>query len=103
MNSQSKTPWPRAVSVIALEQQKLRVQMDDGHEIVLDLAPLVQRRDVYWRLRQDRYFRQASLDPLGGICWPEEEDLAPEGLERYEVPGVGATALAEGRRARGHG
>jgi hypothetical protein len=23
------------------------------------------------------------IDPIGGICWPEGEDLAPDGLERY--------------------
>ncbi len=57
--------------------------MDDGRCLTLDLGPLIQRRDAYWRLRQDRYFRQVSLDPLGGICWPEGEDLAPDGLERY--------------------
>ncbi len=85
MNSLIKTPWPQAVSVVALEQRRLCVQMSDGREIMLDLYPLVQRRDVYWRLRQDRYFRQVSVDPLGGICWPEGEDLAPDGLERYEV------------------
>ena len=28
-------------------------------------------------------FRQVSIDPIGGICWPEGEDLAPDGLERY--------------------
>jgi len=25
------------------------------------------------------------VDPLGGICWPEGEDLAPDGLDRYVV------------------
>ena len=52
MNSPIKTPWPQAVSVVALEQRRLCVQMNDGREIMLDLDPLVHRRDVYWRLRQ---------------------------------------------------
>ena len=85
MNSLNNTPWPRALRVVALEHRRLWVQMNDGRDIVLDLAPLIQRRDAYWRLRQERYFRQVGIDPLGGIFWPEGEDLAPEGLERYEA------------------
>lgn len=73
------------MSVVALEQRRICVQMNDGREVMLGLDPLVQRRDIYWRLRQDRYFRQVSVDTLGGICWLEGEDLAPDGLERYEV------------------
>ena len=85
MNLPVETPWPQAVQVIPLEQQRLRVWMKDGRVLVLDLGSLIRRREVYWRLRQDRYFRQVGVDPIGGICWPEGEDLAPEGLEHYEV------------------
>ncbi|RJP38144.1 MAG: DUF2442 domain-containing protein [Desulfobacteraceae bacterium] len=83
MNLPLKTPWNRAVNVTAIEQYRLRVQMDDGRVMTLDLAPLICRHDAYWRLRQNRYFRMVSIDPIGGICWPEGEDLAPDGLERY--------------------
>ncbi len=24
-----------------------------------------------------------AIDPLGGLYWPEGEDLAPDGLDRY--------------------
>ena len=51
----------------------------------MNLEPLIQGRDAYGRLRQERYFRQVSIDPIGGICWPEGEDLAPDGLERYVI------------------
>jgi hypothetical protein len=83
MSSQVETPLPRAKQVAPLPGHRLRVLMGDGREWTLDLDPLIQRREAYWRLRQDRYFRQVGLDPLGGICWPEGEDLAPDGLERY--------------------
>lgn len=85
MNSPVEIAWPRAVEVVPLEQHRLRVRMDDGGLLILDLQPLIERREAYWRLRQDRYFRQVSLDPLGGICWPEGEDLAPDGLDRYRM------------------
>lgn len=57
--------------------------MDDGTPLSLDLEHLIKHREAYWRLRHERYFRQVSVDPLGGICWPEGEDLAPESLARY--------------------
>ena len=68
MISPSKLPWPHAVNVVAIDAFRLRVQMNDGRHILLDLGPLVRRRDAYWRLRQSRNFRQAGVDPLGGIC-----------------------------------
>jgi len=83
VNSQTEVSWSRVVEVIPLEQHRLRVRTTDSRVMTLDLDCLIQRRDAYWRLRQDRYFRQVRLDPLGGICWPEGEDLAPEGLEQY--------------------
>ena len=64
---------------------RLEVELRSGENILLDLERLIQQRDVYWRLRQPRYFSMVSVDPLGGICWPEGEDLAPDGLGRYVV------------------
>ena len=64
---------------------RLEVELRSGEHILLDLERLIQQRDVYWRLRQPRYFSMVSVDPLGGICWPEGEDLAPDGLDRYMV------------------
>jgi hypothetical protein len=83
MNSQVKTPWLKAVSVIPLEGFQLQVEFENGQEMILDLKKLIQHREHYWRLRNFRYFRQAQIDPLGGIFWPEGEDLAPDGLGRY--------------------
>ncbi|WP_084604552.1 DUF2442 domain-containing protein [Desulfonatronum thioautotrophicum] len=83
MSSAVETPWPRAVAVTPLADFQLRVRMHDGRTLFLDLSDLIARRDAYWRLRQSRYFRQATVDELGGICWPEGEDLCPDGLERY--------------------
>lgn len=68
-----------------LEQRKLRVELDDGRVLTIDLKQLIEQRDFYWRLRRNRYFYQVGIDPLGAICWPEGEDLAPEALERYMV------------------
>jgi hypothetical protein len=72
-----------AVSVQPLPPYQLQVTLRDDREIILNLQTLIEQRDAYWRLRQTRYFCRVSVDPLGGICWPEGEDLAPGGLERY--------------------
>jgi len=83
MTSQVKTPWLKAASVTPLEDFRLQVELENGQEMILNLKKLIQNREHYWRLKNPRYFRQAQIDPLGGIFWPEGEDLAPDGLERY--------------------
>lgn len=83
MNSQVKTPWLKAVSILPLDNFRLQVEFENGQEMILNLRTLIQNREHYWRLRNSRYFRQVYIDILGGICWPEGEDLAPDGLERY--------------------
>ena len=72
---------PGARYVSPLPPHRLRVELRSGETLFLDLDALIRQRDAYWRLRQSRYFAMVSVDPLGGICWPEGEDLAPEGLD----------------------
>ena len=83
MSSAVETPWPQVIEVTPLAQHRLQVLLTTGEQWLIDLDPLIQRRDIYWRLRQDRYFRKVGIDPLGALCWPEGEDLAPDSLARY--------------------
>ncbi len=83
MSSAVETPWPQVIKVTPLPQHRLQVLLTTGEQWLIDLDPLIQRRDIYWRLRQDRYFRKVGIDPLGALCWPEGEDLAPDSLARY--------------------
>ena len=83
MNSPTEFPWPRVIQVDPLDHQRLRVRLASGEERLLDHTDLLARREAYWRLRQPRYFRQVGIDPLGGLCWPEGEDLGSDGLARY--------------------
>ena len=76
-------PGARHLSSLPLYQ--LEVELRSGETVFLDLETLIRHRDAYWRLSQSRYFAMVSMDPLGGICWPEGEDLAPDGLDRYVV------------------
>ncbi|MEN8220792.1 MAG: DUF2442 domain-containing protein [Pseudomonadota bacterium] len=38
---------------------------------------------AFWRLKAFRYFRQVAIDPLGGLCWPEGEDISPTKILDY--------------------
>ena len=76
---------PGARHVSPLPPYQLKVELRIGQTVFLNLEKLIRQRDAYWRLRQSRYFAMVSVDPLGGICWPEGEDLAPHGLDRYVV------------------
>ena len=74
-----------ALRVTPLPPYRLEAKLRSEETVFLDLETLIRQRDAYWRLRQTRYFSKVSVDPLGGICWPEGEDLAPDGLDRYVV------------------
>jgi len=84
MNSQHNTTWVKAVEVNPLQMKRLQVRLKNDQELTLNLESLIHSRDIFWRLRQDRYFKQVGIDQFGCICWPEGEDLAPDGLERYK-------------------
>ena len=83
MSSQLKTPWKKVIGVFPGENFSLELQWEDGHRTTLSLASRIQERDIFWRLRNPRYFRRVSVDPLGGICWPDGEDLSPNYLAQH--------------------
>ena len=57
----------------------------EGKEIKLDLTPLIENREAFWRLKNFRYFRNVGIDPLGGIFWSESEDISPTKIFEYEI------------------
>lgn len=77
----------RIVAVEPLADFKLKITLQDAQQWVLDLKKLIQSRDIFWRLRQERYFRMARPDEHGVLTWPEGEDLAPESLSKYRILG----------------
>ena len=66
-----------------LPPYQLEVELRSGETVFLDLEALIRQKDAYWRQSQSRYFAMMSVDPLGRICWPEGEDLAPDWLDLY--------------------
>ena len=67
-----------------LSDCRLKVIYGDHTTVILNLSSIVEQRESYWRLKQKRYFDMVKIDPLGGLCWPEGEDLCPDGLSRYQ-------------------
>jgi hypothetical protein len=57
----------------------------EGKEIKLDLTPLIENREAFWRLKNFRYFRNVEVDTLGGIFWSEGEDISPTKIFEYEI------------------
>ena len=58
----------------------LDLTWEDGTQTRLDLNERIHQNDKFRRLRNPRYFKKVSVDILGSICWPEEEDLSPNFL-----------------------
>ncbi|MEY3281940.1 MAG: hypothetical protein RL674_1925 [Pseudomonadota bacterium] len=78
MNSATKISQVRAQATYTLYVTK-----QDGQEMELDLTPLIETREVFWRLKNFRYFRHVKIDPLGGLYWPEGEDISPTKIFHY--------------------
>jgi hypothetical protein len=70
-------------SVKPMSPQRIKITTKDGTITMIDLSDLIARREIYWRLRQDRYFKMVKVDEQGVLRWPEGEDLAPESIGRY--------------------
>lgn len=80
MNSAINTPWKKVIEVHPNDNFILELTWEDGTQTYLDLNERIHQKDKFWRLRNPRYFKKVSIDILGGICWPEEEDLSPNFL-----------------------
>jgi hypothetical protein len=47
--------------------QRRELVLADGSTATADLSALIARRDFYWRLRQERYFRMVRVDEQGVV------------------------------------
>ncbi len=83
MNSPLKTPWKKVAAVSAQDNFRLELEWEDGQQTRLSLQRQIEQRDILWRLRNPRYFKQAAVDPLGGIFWPEGEDFSADYLKHH--------------------
>ena len=70
---------PSAVFVKALENYNLEVHFDDGTRGVVSLQDRLFG-PVFEPLIDPEFFRQATVDEFGAVCWPNGADLAPDAL-----------------------
>ncbi len=85
MNSVIDTPWKKAIGAEPHKGYLLHVTMENDEKLDLDLTSLVTNRESFWRLKNFRYFRKVSVDPLGGLCWPGGEDISPTRIHHYST------------------
>ena len=75
----------KSVCVEDGEKCTLKVTWKDSTEDIVSIYRLVTKNDLFWRLRNPRYFKYAGVDPLGGLCWPEGEDISPGKIRDYII------------------
>jgi hypothetical protein len=85
MTSASKTPWKKAVGAKPHQGYRLHVIMENDEALDLDMTTLITQRESFWRLKNFTYFQKVAVDPLGGLCWPGGEDIAPTRIPYYAV------------------
>lgn len=73
----------QVTAVEALDATRLRVQFDTGEVGVFDCTPYM--REKFWqRLNEREYFKLVRVE-CGMLCWPGDEDIAPEDVWQYAV------------------
>ena len=87
MNSTVKTPWAKVTKVTINQERQyhLYIMVDDRNQFEVNLTDLINSREAFWRLKTPRYFKQVDVDPLGGLYWPQGEDISPEKVLDYTV------------------
>lgn len=80
MNFHIKTPWKKVIHVHPGDDFSLELIWEEDRRSTIELNELIHKKEILWRLRYPGYFKQVTVDELGGICWPEGEDLSPNYL-----------------------
>lgn len=62
-----------------LDNFRVQVELADGRKGIFDLKPHLNW-NAYRDLRDPAYFRSVRVEH-GVLCWPHDEDVAPERLE----------------------
>ena len=91
----------RIVEAKPLEGYKIHLRLEDGAEVVVDIAREVGFKGMLGALRNPAFFRQVRVLPyFGTICWPHDVDLDPD-LLYWRVTGVASWKMKERPRVVG--
>jgi len=67
-----------AERVIPLSDFRIYVEVRNGRKGIFDLKPYLDR-GLFRELRDRVYFEQVGI-VAGAVCWPNEQDIAPDTL-----------------------
>jgi len=70
---------PDAIAVTAMDCHRLWVELADGRRGIFDVGDWLVL-PAYAALRDPTYFARVGV-AHGVLCWPNEEDFAPETVE----------------------
>lgn len=74
----------KAVSVIPLENYRLRIEFDNGEIRIFDVKPLI-RGSWMGELADESYFKTVRIGGLS-VEWPHEQDICPDQLYEQSKP-----------------
>jgi hypothetical protein len=72
----------RIVKLSVLPKYKLQIEFEDGTAGIVDLADDLHGA-MFEPLKDEAFFRKASLDEFGVVCWPNGADYAPDAM--YDI------------------
>lgn len=69
----------QVISVECAQDYQLKVELSNGESGIFDMKPYLDK-GVFKELQDLNYFKRVSIDHMGGICWPHEQDLSAHTL-----------------------
>ena len=89
----------RIIKLAVLPRHRLQIEFEDGTAGIVDMSENLHG-PMFEPLRDEAFFRKASLDEFGVVCWPNGADYAPEAMYEIVTGKTGKKNPVEGARRR---
>jgi len=77
------------VNIIYVGDYKLLIEFENKEIRVADLKYLLNKElQDFPEIKDEEYFSKFELDFMGGLCWPNGYDIAPDYLYEISKPAV---------------
>ena len=85
MTNKISTP----VNAIYIGDYKILIEFENKEIRIADLGYLRNKNlPDFPEMKDEEYIQKFELDMLGGLCWPNEYDIAPDFLYEISKPAV---------------
>jgi Protein of unknown function (DUF2442) len=85
MNNKMITP----VNAIYVGGYKLLIEFENHEVRIADMKYLLNEElPDFPEIKDEEYFKNFELDMMGGLCWPNGYDIAPDYLYTISKPAV---------------